>query len=89
MSEAKIVTYEYHSISLKQVRQNIDDVLKSAIYGAKQTTLTIERSESKCGAYNMIMYISPDRRLKAEEIAKLYKLLSKSVVPNKITITGE
>jgi len=89
MSAAKIITYEYHNITFKQVRQNIDYILKLAIYGAAQTTLTIERSKDMCGRYNMIMYISPEKRLKASEIDKLYNLLSKNIVPNKITVTGE
>lgn len=57
-----------------------------AIYGADQTTLTIERSTDRCGRYNMVIFVSANYRLRAEDIARLYQYLAIGVTPNKLTI---
>lgn len=58
-----------------------------AIYGADQVTMTIERSKNICGKYNMVIFISADHRLEAEDIARLYQYLAIGLTPNKIDVT--
>lgn len=84
-----ILTFEYYDITIKEVRKQIDEVLKMAVYGADQTTMTMERSTDKCGRYNMVIFVSADHRLKAEDIARLYQYLAQGLTPNKLVINHE
>lgn len=88
-NKCKILTFVYYDIKIKEVRKQIDTIIKMAVYGSDQVTMTVERSETKCGHYNMIIYVSPEQRLNAIDIAQLYKLLSQGKTPNEIHIGND
>ena len=81
-----ILTFEYYDIDIKEVRKKVNEVLRMAIYGADQTTMTIERSTDRCGRYNMVIFVSANHRLEAGDIARLYQYLAIGVTPNKLVI---
>lgn len=83
---AKVETIKEFNIDQKELRQKLNLIHKMMTFGVDQITATFERSDKKCGRFNLIVFITAENRLQATDIARLYQYLANNMTPGQISI---
>lgn len=70
---------KFFNVPIKRVNEVLMNIRNNVVHGCDQITMTVERSEVECGKYNIVVYLSPEKRLLAKQIAYRYQKLEKEL----------